>query len=167
MKNIYLLGFMGSGKTSVGKRLAEKKNMTFIDLDEKIEESEGMSIAEIFAGKGEEYFRDVEKKVLKELSAMDSCIVATGGGAVMDPENLQTMKDSGVTVSLLASPEIVHERVKNSNLRPLLNVENPIDEIKKLMFERAAFYIKSDIIVDTSDLSVDEAADEIIGELNG
>ncbi|TYB33425.1 shikimate kinase [Flexistipes sinusarabici] len=166
MKNIYLLGFMGSGKTSVGKRLAEKKNMMFIDLDEKIEESEGMSIAEIFAEKGEEYFRDVEKKVLKELSAMDFCIVATGGGAVVDPENLQTMKDSGVTVSLLASPEIVYERVKNSNLRPLLNVENPIDEIKKLMFERAGFYIKSDIVVDTSDLSVDEAADEIIGELN-
>jgi len=167
MKNIYLLGFMGSGKTSVGKKLAEKKNMTFIDLDEKIEESEGMSIAEIFSEKGEAYFRDAEKKVLKELSVMDSCMVATGGGVVMDPENLQAMQDSGVTVSLLASPEIVYERVKNSNLRPLLNVENPIDEIKKLMFERASFYIKSDIIIDTSDLSVDEAADEIIGELDG
>lgn len=167
MKNIYLLGFMGSGKTSVGKKIAEKKNMTFFDLDEKIEEEERAIIAEIFSDKGEEYFRKAEKNALKKLAGMDSCVVATGGGAVMDPENFQAMKDTGITVSLIASPEIVYERVKDSTLRPLLNVENPLDEIKKLLFERAHFYIKSDVILDTSDLSVEEAAEEIISELNG
>jgi shikimate kinase len=166
MGNIYILGFMGSGKTSVGKRLAEKLDKRFVDLDEAIEQKEGMSISDIFIKKGEDYFRKIEKEVIGEIAKEKDIVVSTGGGVVLDSNNFEVMKKSGITVSLLASPEVVYERVKDSNLRPLLEVEDPMGEIKKLLFERAHFYIKSDIIVDTSDLSIEEAADDILEEMN-
>lgn len=167
MGNIYILGFMGSGKTSVGQKLAEKLNKRFIDLDEAIEEKEGVSISDIFLNKGEDYFREIEREVLVEVAEEHDFVVSTGGGIVLNSDNLKIMKKTGITVSLLASPEVVYERVKDSNLRPLLEVEDPMAEIKRLLFERAHFYIKSDIIVDTSDLSIDEAANQILEEING
>ncbi len=167
MGNIYILGFMGSGKTSVGQKLAEKLNKRFIDLDEAIEKKEGVSISDIFLTKGEDYFRNIEREVLAEVAEEHDFVVSTGGGVVLNGDNLKVMKETGVTVSLLASPEVVYERVKDSNLRPLLEVADPMGEIKRLLFERAHLYIKSDIIVDTSDLSIEEAADQILEEIDG
>lgn len=162
-KNIYLVGFMGTGKSTVGKALADKMGKIFKDLDELIEKRESKKIVDIFEEKGEEYFRMLESEIIDEISKTKNYIVATGGGAVVNPVNFQNLKESGVLISLVASPEAVYERVKDSKERPLLNVENPIEEIKRMMFERAYFYIKSDYIVETTDRSIEEIVEEILG----
>ncbi|MDK2791249.1 MAG: shikimate kinase [Deferribacteres bacterium] len=162
MKNIYLVGFMGTGKSTVGRALAKRLDRVFKDLDDLIEEKENKKIAEIFEEKGEEYFRKIESEVINEISRKEKFVIATGGGAVVNEENYKRLKESGVLISLVASPEEIYERTKNSKNRPLLNVQNPIEEIKRLMFERAYYYIKSDHIIDTTGLSVEDVVDEIM-----
>lgn len=162
MKNIYLVGFMGTGKSTVGRALAKRLDRVFKDLDDLIEEKENKKIAEIFEEKGEEYFRKIESEVINEISRKENFVIATGGGAVVNEENYKRLKESGVLISLVASPEEIYERTKNSKNRPLLNVQNPIEEIKRLMFERAYYYIKSDHIIDTTGLSVEDVVDEIM-----
>jgi shikimate kinase len=162
MKNIYLVGFMGTGKSTVGRALAKRLDRVFKDLDDLIEEKENKKIAEIFEEKGEEYFRKIESEVINEISRKENFVIATGGGAVVNKENYKRLKESGVLISLAASPEEIYERTKNSKNRPLLNVQNPIEEIKRLMFERAYYYIKSDHIIDTTGLSVEDVVDEIM-----
>lgn len=161
MGNIYLIGFMGTGKSTVGKALARSLNREFKDLDELIEEREKKKIVEIFEEFGEEYFRKAETEVVRSISEKKGLIVATGGGVVINEENFNLLKKSGILITLVASPETIYERVKKSSERPLLNVENPLDTIKKMMFERAYYYIKSDFIVDTTDKEVDEILSEI------
>lgn len=162
MSNIYLIGFMGTGKTTLGKAISEKLDRRFSDLDDLIEARENRKITDIFMESGEEYFRNVESQVIFELTSQKGLVVATGGGAVINPSNYSNFKKSGTIITLVASPETIYERVKDSSHRPLLNVPNPLDEIKKLLFERAYHYIKSDFIVDTSDKSIDETVDEIV-----
>ncbi|KAA0258395.1 shikimate kinase [Deferribacter autotrophicus] len=160
--NIYLIGFMGTGKTTVGKILAEKLGRKFYDLDELIERKAGKSIRDIFIDDGEEHFRKIETEVLKEVAGGKGYIIATGGGLLTTEGNYEVMKESGVIITLAASAESIYERLKGDESRPLLMVENVIDEIKRLMFERAPLYIKADYIVDTSDVSPDEVAAEIM-----
>ncbi|MBC7197387.1 MAG: shikimate kinase, partial [Deferribacterales bacterium] len=159
-KNIYLVGFMGTGKSTVGRALADKTGKIFKDLDDIIEERENKKIVDIFEEKGEEYFRRLESEVIEEVSKSKNYVVATGGGAIVNPTNFQKLKESGVLISLAASPEAIYERVKDSKDRPLLNVENPIEEIKRMMFERAYYYIKSDHIIETTDRSIEEIVEE-------
>ncbi len=166
MKNIYIMGFMGTGKTSVGKALAEKLNKEFIDLDNEIELYEGMSISEIFEQKGEDYFRKIETEVLKEVADKENYIVSTGGGSIVTHGNLEIVKNSGILITLMASPEEILKRVSGNNDRPLLNVDDPLDAIKRLLFERAPFYIKADYIIETTEKSIDEVVEEILGILN-
>ncbi|MCB4203444.1 shikimate kinase [Deferribacterales bacterium Es71-Z0220] len=161
-KNIYLVGFMGAGKSTVGRALADKTGKIFKDLDDIIEERENKKIVDIFEEKGEEYFRRLESEVIEEVSKSKNYVVATGGGAIVNPTNFQKLKESGVLISLAASPEAIYERVKDSKDRPLLNVENPIEEIKRMMFERAYYYIKSDHIIETTDRSIEEIVEEIL-----
>ena len=163
MNNVYIVGFMGTGKTTVGKGISARTGRDFKDLDDLIEERENKKISDIFFEHGEEYFRRVESEVIADVARQSDLVIATGGGAVMDSTNYQNLKKSGVLITLAASPETVYERVKNSSHRPLLNVPNPLEEIKRLMFERAYHYVKSDYIIDTTDKSVDEVVEEILG----
>lgn len=161
MSNIYLVGFMGTGKTSVGKLLARKKNWQFVDLDDLIELRQRQRIADIFAAKGEPYFRRVEKETLKEITKENKFVVACGGGIVIDKENIRIMKETGKIICLSATPEVILKRTSGFSHRPLLNVENPREKIELLLKMRSPFYAQADKMIDTSRMSIEEAVDKI------
>jgi shikimate kinase len=156
---------MGTGKTEVGRKLAEKLKMNFVDMDDLIESEEGMKISEIFARFGESYFRRIEKEIAKRVSKLNNHVIATGGGVVLDEENLNNFRKNGILICLTATPEAIFERTSKSTHRPLLNEANPMEKIKKLLQYRAPFYAKAQYSVDTTDLSIQEVADRIIGIL--
>lgn len=163
--NIYLVGFMGTGKTAAGRELARRKKWRFLDLDELIELKEKMAIADIFARKGEPYFRKAEKGALKEAAKEKGFVVACGGGIVLDEENIRIMQASGRVICLSASPAVILKRVSGATHRPLLNVENPKEKIELLLKLRAPYYAKADKTIDTSKLSVKEVAARILKTL--
>jgi shikimate kinase len=161
--NIVLIGFMGSGKTAVGHRLARELKMDHLDTDELIEKTEKMSINDIFAQKGEPYFRDLETEVVKTLADYDNFVIATGGGMVLREENVRMLKGIGPLVLLWADPDTVYQRVKKHGHRPLLNVPDPQAEIKKILDGRAPVYRRvADHVVNTSKLNVDACVEEIM-----
>lgn len=139
-KNIYLIGFMGAGKSSVSRAMAEISGLEEIDMDAAIVSREGMTIPEIFEKKGEEYFRRAETEVLKELAGKQGVIVSCGGGTILKEENRNIMKESGEVLFLSASPETIYERVKNGRNRPLLNGHMNVEYIRGLMEERMPCY---------------------------
>lgn len=160
--NIILIGFMGSGKSAVGHRLAQELKMNYLDTDELIERTEKMSINDIFAQKGESYFRDLETEVIKTLADYDNFVISTGGGMVLREENVKMLKEIGPLVLLWADPEVVYQRVKRETHRPLLNVPDPRREIKKILDYRTPIYNRvADFKLDTSKLNVEEAVKEI------
>ena len=162
MNNIYLVGFMGTGKSSVGKELAKKKKWRFLDLDELIELREKRTIADIFAKDGEPYFRRIEKQVLREVAKEKKFVVACGGGIVINPDNIKTMKETGIIICLSASPNVILERTLACRRRPLLNVADPKKQIELLFKLRAPYYARADKMIDTSKVSVKEVTDKII-----
>lgn len=162
MGNIYLVGFMGTGKTSVGKELARSKKWNFIDLDDLIELRQGRSIQDIFSKEGEPYFRRLEKRTLKDVAKEKKFVVACGGGIVIDEENIRIMKETGIIICLSGSPEVILQRTKKFTHRPLLNVDDPKKQIELLLKMRSPFYAKADRIIDTSKLSVKETANKIL-----
>ena len=166
MKNIVLVGFMGTGKSGVGKQLARELNLKFLSTDDLIEEREKRRISEIFEKSGEPYFRKVEKEVVEEVSGLADVIIAAGGGAVLNEENMANLRKNGIIVCLNAAAEVIYERTKRYRHRPLLNVDNPIEKIRQLLETRAPFYAKADYRVDTSGKTVREVAKEIRGILN-
>ncbi|MBN1914196.1 MAG: shikimate kinase [Candidatus Omnitrophica bacterium] len=159
--NIYLVGFMATGKTSVGKALARKKKWQFVDLDELIEFKEKRRIADIFAACGEPHFRRIEKKVLKEVSKEKKFIVACGGGVVIDKENIAVMKETGKIICLSAHPEVILSRTCSDTSRPLLNVSDPKKQIELLLKLRAPYYAKADMTIDTSKIPVAKVVEKI------
>jgi shikimate kinase len=161
MKSVALIGLMGCGKSTIGKLLAQKLNMDFVDIDQKIEEQEGITISEIFANKGEAAFREIETKLLKTFSSSSNLVLATGGGAVQKEENIATLKENCATIYLKASPEVLFDRIKDDKSRPLLQNNNPLETLRELLNKREANYLKADIIVETEHKSVDEILDEI------
>jgi shikimate kinase len=160
-KNIILTGFMGVGKTSIGTRLASDLGYTFVDTDELIEADQKMTITEIFAQKGESSFRDVEARIIRTVLEHENQVVSTGGGAVIRDENRDAFKRAGLVVCLTARPEVIYERIKHETHRPLLKVADPMAKIRDLLESRAKFYGQADLIIDTSEKSVDEAVLEI------
>ncbi len=162
MGNIYLVGFMGTGKSTVARELAKKKRHCFVDLDELIELKEKMSIRDIFCKKGEPYFRRLERKTLKEVSEENKFVVACGGGIVLDENNIRIMKDTGVLICLTATADEILKRTKGSTGRPLLNVPEPKKQIELLMKFRAPYYNLADKRIDTSKLTVKEVVDKIL-----
>ncbi|MBN2831240.1 MAG: shikimate kinase [Candidatus Omnitrophica bacterium] len=162
MGNIYLVGFMGTGKTAVGRELAKKKKWRFVDLDELIELREGRSIADIFSKKGEAYFRRLEKKVLKEVSGENRFVVSCGGGIVTNEGNIKIMRESGLIICLKATPAAILKRTKGSACRPLLNVKNPKERISFLLKLRSPYYAKAHKSINTSNLSIPEVVKSII-----
>ena len=162
MNNIYLVGFMGTGKSAVGKELAFRLKRRFVDLDELIELKAKMLVSEIFAKNGEPYFRKLEKQVLKETAKEKNFIVSCGGGVVIDYDNIKIMKKTGLIACLSAKPEVILKRVSNTSRRPLLNVSNPKARIELLLKLRSPYYARADKIIDTSKLSIKEVVTKII-----
>jgi len=160
--NIVLTGMMGTGKTAVGKKLAQKLNMKYISTDEIIEKDVGMPIPKIFEKKGEPHFRDVETKAVKCVAMLDNFVIDTGGGVVQRSENMEELERNGFIICLTASPETILRRTSKTNYRPLLNVENPKKEIKELFKKREKFYKRCSRMIDTSHKGIEEVVDEII-----
>ncbi len=165
--NYILVGMPGAGKSTVGKFLANKLDYDFIDLDCLIEELEGVSITDIFKSCGEEYFRLLETRVIKSLASMENKVIATGGGSFEKEENRSLLKELGHVIYLYAAPELLHERIKDTTGRPLLNVDEPQKEIKLLFDKRHGNYGLADCVIDTTCLSVYNIAEEIIKVVNG
>jgi len=160
--NIVLTGFMGTGKSEVGKRLAKALGYKFIDTDELIEKEAKLRITEIFERKGEPFFRDLETITIKRVASMDKAVIAAGGGAVLRKENMDVLEKTGVVVCLRAAPEKIIERLKGDETRPLLKVKDPLAKIKEILDSRQKYYERCSISVDTSVLSPEEIVREIL-----
>lgn len=164
--NIVLVGFMGTGKTAVGKLLAKKIQMKYICTDEVIEDKERRSINDIFKKNGEPYFRRVEKEVVKKVAQLDNFIIDAGGGVVLDEENVQNLKKNGKIICLTATPEVILERTKRYYHRPLLDVDEPKAKIEELLKFRAPHYAKAHFSIDTTNLTIEQVAQEIKKNIN-
>jgi shikimate dehydrogenase len=167
MGNIYLTGFMASGKTTVGKALAERLHKSFIDTDEEIVRDNECSIADIFEREGEEAFRQMESELIEKLSIYEeqgiSFVVSLGGGAIKSEKNIEFMKKSGTVILLYSNPEITYERTKDDENRPLLKNRHSVEGIKELMDERAPLYEKAkDFTVNTDSGDIPAIVDEIM-----
>lgn len=160
--NIILTGFMGTGKTLVGKELAKGLKMSYLDTDELIEKREKAKICRIFQEKGEDYFRRLETKIIKEVSSLDGCVISTGGGAILKKENLAALKRKGVIICLSANPKVILERTRKSQNRPLLKSKDPKRAVEDLLSQRRSFYEKADFEVDTSELATSEVVERIV-----
>src|SRR5512135_2902183 len=155
-KNIILTGFMGVGKTSVGTRLAKDLGFTFVDTDDLIEADQRMTITDIFAKFGEPRFREIESRIVQQVMTGENQVISTGGGAVIRDGNRTAFKKAGLVVCLSARPEVIYERIKHEIHRPLLQTPDPLSKIKELLESRAAFYAQADMIIDTSEKTVDD-----------
>lgn len=163
MQNIFLIGFMGSGKSTVASCLAENCGMEIVEMDQLIVEREGMSIPDIFAQKGEPYFRETETDLLIEIQSEANKVVSCGGGVVLRENNVEEMKKSGTIVLLNAKPETILERVKNDDNRPLLQGNKNVKFISDMMEKRRPKYEDAaDFIVQTDGKTVDVICKEII-----
>lgn len=161
MRNIVIVGFMGTGKTVVAKLLAQKLKREFLELDAIIEEKEGMSIKEIFEKKGEGYFREIEKGVVRETSEKKGLVVSAGGGVIIDEENFRNLKKNSTIICLEASPDTILKRTGSNTCRPLLNVPDPKKKIEELLKKRETHYKKADFRIDTDGMSVEQVAEKI------
>ena len=162
MNNIYIVGFMGTGKTTIGKEVARIKDWGFIDLDELIETRQQRKIRDIFATDGEPYFRKIEKELLAEISQCNNMVVSCGGGIVVDQQNIVCMKKTGLMLCLSAKPEVILARTSSNDERPLLNVSKPLDKIKFLLEARRPAYEQAHTVIDTSSLKVEQVVQEVL-----
>ena len=161
--NIVLCGFMGCGKSTIGKLVAKKTHREFIDLDRFIEEKQGMSIREIFETYGEDYFRNCETDAISELVNKNDVVLALGGGAVLKNTNVELLKSSGKIIFLDVTANTVFSRLKNDTSRPLLNTEDKLAEITKRLNDRLPIYTTvADKIIDANSKTKEAIATEII-----
>ena len=164
--NIVLIGFMGAGKSTISDYLSMMFDMKLVEMDQEISERQEMSIPDIFATYGEEYFRNLETELLKELQTGRNCIISCGGGVAMREQNVTEMKKNGRVVLLTASPETIYERVKDSNDRPLLKDNNNVEYIAELMEKRREKYeAAADIVIQTDNKTILQICEELITKL--
>jgi shikimate kinase len=165
--SIALVGFMGTGKTTVGKMLARKLVKEFIELDAEIEKKAGKTISDIFRESGEEYFRQLEAETLKEIAGRKNFVIACGGGVVLKPENIFRLKQECVIVCLSAAPDVILQRVSGDrNIRPLLDVDGREKRIKELLEYRRPLYTRAaDIAIDTSGIDAPGVLKKILNAL--
>jgi shikimate kinase len=165
LPNLVLIGFMGCGKSSVGRRLSGLTGHRFVDVDEMVAQGEGCSISEIFSRRGESHFRDLEQRALQDLVGVCGIVLSTGGGLVLRSENRETLKRIGIVAWLDADPEILFERAMRSGRRPLLQTADPRGTFDELLSVRRNLYeISADFRLDSSHLSHDEAAQTLLDE---
>jgi shikimate kinase len=160
--NLALIGFMGTGKSSVGQMVAASLHFTFLDTDHDIEVRARKSIAEIFAKDGEPAFREWEQRIVQELTQRKRTVISTGGGLPADEANLASLKSHAFVVCLWASPDRILERVRHQTHRPLLNDPNPVAKIRSLLAAREPFYRQADVLLNTEMRSVREVAQQVI-----
>lgn len=165
VKNIVLIGFMGTGKTCVGQRLAQAMGWPFRDLDDEVEQTVGMPIAEYFSRYGENEFRDREQEAVERVAVMSPLVVATGGGAVLRQTNVDRLRETGILVCLSASVSEIVARTAEGTLRPLLNRPDRVQAIQALLTERMPQYRQADIWVETDGKSTEEIAGLIMRRL--
>lgn len=160
--NIVLVGFMGTGKSTVGRLLAQRLKMPFVDLDRRIEKEAGKTIPEIFGSDGEAAFRARETQAVQEVSRLSSHVIATGGGVMCDERNVEALKASGLLVCLTASPEVILARTMPTlRARPLLAGADPKQRIEQLLALRTPYYARADLTIDTTGRSPEEIEKEI------
>lgn len=166
-KNIVLIGFMGCGKTSVGLKLSYRLRIPVMDTDKWIEQNQKKSIRSIFDEEGETYFRDLETELLSKMSERKSeRILSVGGGTPVRPENRNLLKKCGMVVYLRVQPETVYKRLQGDTTRPLLQCENPLEQITRLLDSRREAYEEcADVIIDVDEMSLDEIVNEIVNAL--
>ena len=166
MENIFLIGFMGAGKSTIAKELQSVLQMNLVEMDARIVEEQGMSINDIFEKYGEAHFRDLESNLILTIGSEGNTIVSCGGGVVVRSENVTNMKESGKIIFLAATPETIYERVKDSTDRPILNGHMNVDYIRELMEKRRVLYENAaDIRIDVDGKSVLEVCHEIIRKI--
>ncbi|MBN1404889.1 MAG: shikimate kinase [Candidatus Omnitrophica bacterium] len=163
MKNIVLTGFMGTGKTEVSKIIEARLKIPRLCLDDMIEKSAGRKISDIFKVYGEPHFRKIESDMVALASDKTGVVIDAGGGAIINEDNLKNLKRTGIIFCLSASADAIFERIRRNASRPLLNTKDPKNIIAELLVKRAPFYKKADYTIDTTALTPDKAADEIIG----
>jgi shikimate kinase len=162
LANLALIGFMGTGKTSAGRLVAEQLHFDFLDTDELIQTRTGRSIPDIFSKNGELAFRALERDVVADLAGRTKTVISTGGGLPANPENLAALKTHALVVCLWASPERIWERVRNQSHRPLLQDPDPQRKIRELLELRAPFYRQADVLINTDLRSAREVAQQIV-----
>lgn len=162
LNNIFIVGLMGSGKTSIGKLLAKRTGRLFIDIDNEIIKESDMTITEIFNKFGENHFRDLEHKILSKVKSIENHVISTGGGIILKLENIKIMKNSGTIIFLDIDVETQLSRVKNKKNRPLLNSNNMVENLVNIKKERDYIYKNiSDYIISISEKN----KSEIVGEI--
>lgn len=167
MKSIALIGFMGTGKSTLGKVLAQRLALPLVDLDAVIVQEQQMEIKDIFTRDGEEKFRQMEHDVLCRYAAQPDRILSPGGGAVLRAENRAVLRDNCWVISLMARPEVILERVnQDSTVRPVLENREPgqskLQRIEQVLAQRLPFYEEADLVLDTSDQTVDALAEQVV-----
>lgn len=161
--NIILTGFMGTGKSVVAKKLAQELRMGYVDTDKIIEDKEKCKIRKIFEEKGEDYFREIETKIIKEVSSLNNYVIATGGGVVLKEENIKALRKKGFIIYLSANPEVILKRTEKNEERPLLlNCKDPYKKIEEMLSFRKPYYEKANLKIDTSNLNPTEVVERIV-----
>jgi shikimate kinase len=164
-ENIFLVGLMGAGKTTIGRQLAKSLSLPFYDSDKAIEESTGVDIPTIFEFEGEEGFRDREQRMIQQLTQLKGIVLATGGGAILREENRILLKENGFIVYLQCSIERILERTRRDTQRPLLKTENPRERIESLFAQREHLYLAcADFIIDTGIMQSKVVVNHILEE---
>jgi shikimate kinase len=167
-ENIYLIGLMGAGKTTIGRQLAKALAVPFYDSDKAIEESTGVDIPTIFEFEGEEGFRDREQKMIQKLTQMHGIVLATGGGVILREENRKLLKDNGYIVYLQCSVDRILERTRRDTQRPLLKTDNPKERLQTLFEQRQALYLScANFRIDTGVLKSKTVVSRILEEYRG
>jgi len=157
---------MGAGKSSVGRKLGKRLGWMVVDTDNVVEEESGLKISEIFREHGESRFRELEREAVKQVSGLEGHIIVTGGGVVLDKNNIKDLRKNGVIIYLYAAPEVLYDRVKHHTHRPLLRVDDPLSRIRELLAEREPYYADNDIEIDTTELGLNEVVKEIIKRID-
>ena len=165
-RSLVLIGLMGAGKTTVGRRLAQRLGLGFVDTDHEVERAAGESIPDIFAKRGEAAFREGERRVIARLLDDGPQVMATGGGAYMDPETRARIGERAVTVWLKADLDVLMARVSRRNNRPLLRTDDPTAVMRKLIDERYPVYANADITVESRDAAHDRVVEAIVAAIN-
>lgn len=166
-KSVVMVGMMGAGKTAIGTQLSRLLSVPFIDSDDAIVSAANRSIAEIFERDGEPFFRQKETQIIQRLLEGEKCILSTGGGAFMSPENRKLIKEKGVSVWLRADLELLWQRVRHKTTRPLLRTDNPRATLKEIYNARVPIYALADLAVDAeADLSIDGMAHRVLEALS-
>ncbi|MCZ6804502.1 MAG: shikimate kinase AroK [Proteobacteria bacterium] len=161
--NIFLIGPMGVGKTTIGRQLAKKLSIRFYDSDHEIEQRTGADIPLIFEIEAEEGFRKRESQVIAELALLENIVLSTGGGAVVNPENRQVLLDNGLIIYLKSTPEKLFKRMAEDKRRPLLQSEDRLDKIKKILVEREPVYLAmANEIIDTDKINIKQIIQKIL-----